>query len=169
MQCARIVVVLAFGASHAFAQPAPNDPPTPADPPPVTEPTPAESPTPEVGKDQVREPTPAPTPPEVPSTVVDTGTGTCDQLDCDNLLHNERASDRGFRFGSYGRVLAGSDLRGGKPERVRVTAVTPRIIEPSYLELEFSYGFERKVSGGLLADPSHHNRVTPRFAVEPQR
>ena len=49
--------------------------------------------------------------------------------------------DRGFRFGSYGRVIAGTDLRGGKPERIAIVAHGPRIVEPSYLELEFSYGF----------------------------
>jgi hypothetical protein len=49
--------------------------------------------------------------------------------------------DRGFRFGSYGRVIAGTDLRGGKPERIAIVAHSPRIVEPSYLELETSYGF----------------------------
>ncbi len=48
--------------------------------------------------------------------------------------------DLGFRFGSYGRVLAGSDLRGGKPEAATVVAHGPRIVEKSYLELDFSYG-----------------------------
>jgi maltoporin len=49
--------------------------------------------------------------------------------------------DTGFRFGSYGRVLAGTDLRGGKPEKIAIVAHAPRIVEPSYLELDFSYGF----------------------------
>ena len=53
----------------------------------------------------------------------------------------EHPKHAGFRFGSYGRVLAGSDLRGGKPEKVLVVAHGPRIIESSYLELDFSYGF----------------------------
>ena len=52
-----------------------------------------------------------------------------------------RSPDDGFRFGSYGRLIAGSDLRGGKPERLLVGAVGPRVIEASYLELEMSYGF----------------------------
>jgi LamB porin len=39
-------------------------------------------------------------------------------------------------------VLAGSDLRGGKPERIAVVAHSPRIVEASYLELDLSYGFE---------------------------
>jgi len=49
-------------------------------------------------------------------------------------------SPEGFRFGSYGRVLAGTDLRGGKPESANVVAHGPRIVEDSYLELDFSYG-----------------------------
>ena len=32
-------------------------------------------------------------------------------------------------LGSYGRVLAGSDLRGGKPEKVAIVAHAPRIVE----------------------------------------
>jgi len=52
------------------------------------------------------------------------------------------AIDRGFRFGSYGRVIAGTDLRGGKPEAANVVAHGPRIVEPSYLELDFSYGID---------------------------
>src|SRR5258706_497834 len=49
-------------------------------------------------------------------------------------------SDTGLRFGSYGRVIAGTDLRGGKPEKILVVAHGPRIVEDSYLELDFSYG-----------------------------
>ena len=71
-----------------------------------------------------------PPPPQVPDVVKQT--------------EPARSADDGFRFGSYGRVIAGTDLRGGKPERLAVGAVSPRIIEPSYLELEFSYGFVTK-------------------------
>jgi len=65
------------------------------------------------------------------------------QLDRDRVQDLERRldPDRGFRFGSYGRVIAGTDLRGGKPERIAIVAHSPRIVEPSYLELETSYGF----------------------------
>jgi hypothetical protein len=49
--------------------------------------------------------------------------------------------DTGFRFGSYGRVVAGDDLRGGKPERIAIVAHSPRVVEASYLELDTSYGF----------------------------
>ncbi len=44
-----------------------------------------------------------------------------------------------FTFGSYGRVSAGTDLRGGKPEAVDVVGIGPRIVEPSYLELDLGY------------------------------
>jgi maltoporin len=47
--------------------------------------------------------------------------------------------DTGFAFGSYGRVLAGSDLRGGTPEQVSVVAHPPRIVEPSYVETDLYY------------------------------
>jgi len=50
-------------------------------------------------------------------------------------------TDAGFLFGSYGRILAGSDLRGGKPEAVAVVAHGPRIVEKSYLELDLQYRF----------------------------
>lgn len=50
----------------------------------------------------------------------------------------------GFRFGSYGRLIAGTDLRGGKPESANIVAHGPRIVEPSYLELDLSYGFRGK-------------------------
>ena len=53
-------------------------------------------------------------------------------------------SFRGFRFGSYSRVAAASDLRGGSPEAVNVVSRGPRIVEPSYLELDLSYGFITK-------------------------
>lgn len=59
------------------------------------------------------------------------------------------ASDVGFRFGSYGRIAAATDLRGGRPEPVAIVAHGPRVVEPSYLELEMSYGFRAK-SGVLL-------------------
>jgi maltoporin len=49
--------------------------------------------------------------------------------------------DTGFAFGSYGRVLAGSDLRGHTPEQIAVVAHSPRIVEPSYVETDLYYRF----------------------------
>lgn len=57
--------------------------------------------------------------------------------------------EAGFRFGSYGRVIAGTDLRGGRPEPVAVVARGPRVVERSYLELEFAYAL-RAPGGALL-------------------
>ncbi len=52
------------------------------------------------------------------------------------------AADTGFAFGSYGRIMAGSDLRGGTPQQLAVVAHAPRIVEPSYLETDFYYRFK---------------------------
>jgi hypothetical protein len=57
--------------------------------------------------------------------------------------------ETGFRFGSYGRVIAGTDMRGGRPEPVTVVAHGPRIVEKTYLELDFAYGL-RATNGALL-------------------
>jgi len=63
------------------------------------------------------------------------------ELATERLERVHHNPDEGFRFGSYGRVIAGTDLRGGKPEQIKIVAHAPRIVEPSYLELETSYGF----------------------------
>jgi hypothetical protein len=140
MRLLRLVVALAFAASPAWAQPsaepAGEPPKDPAAEQPVEPPPP--SPTPEVGKDIVKQPQ---QPQHIAGEGADSLPDTGRRLNSLHELRHQR--DAGFRFGSYGRVLAGSDLRGGKPEQVRVVAHGPRIVEPSYLELEFSYGFER--------------------------
>jgi hypothetical protein len=112
-------------ARVASAQPDPQDPPkeggdpqpTPAPVPPPIEPTPAPAVVPPpVVVDPPRPEQPPPPP--------------------------QQRLDLGFRFGSYGRVLAGSDLRGGKPQPATIVAHGPRIVEASYLELDFSYGVQ---------------------------
>jgi hypothetical protein len=55
-------------------------------------------------------------------------------------VEDAKAQQRGFHFGTYGRVIAGTDLRGGKPESANIVAHGPRIVEPSYLELDLWYG-----------------------------
>jgi hypothetical protein len=49
-----------------------------------------------------------------------------------------RADDEtaGFHFGSYGRVRAATDLRGGGPQNANIVAHGSRLDEPPYLELE---------------------------------
>ncbi len=78
----------------------------------------------------------------------------------------------GFRFGSYGRIIAGTDLRGGSPAPVAVVVRAPRLVEPSYLELDFSYGFQapggpllRTVTTLAFADTLFH--YTGEFDAEP--
>ena len=41
-----------------------------------------------------------------------------------------------FSLGSYGRISAGTDMRGGAPERFRTVAYSPRDLEDTYLELD---------------------------------
>jgi hypothetical protein len=153
MRLLRLVVALAFAASPAWAQPAaePGSDEKPVDPPTESRP----SPTPEVAKDPIV----VPPNPRLERSEID---GTRPVLnDKTVLVAATPHRDAGFRFGSYGRVLAGSDLRGGKPEQVRVVAHGPRIVEPSYLELEFSYGFEKRVNGEALGDDDGYIVVRP--------
>jgi len=121
------VALLMFVASNALAQapapePAPTEPPPKEEPPPKKEEPPAEP----AKQDQAATPARA-----IPSPI-------------DKAEPSVKPEpDKGFRFGSYGRAIAGTDLRGGKPEKVLVVAHGPRIVEDSYLELELSYGFLR--------------------------
>jgi maltoporin len=122
-------VLLVTLASPALAQPDPDPPPPAPDGPPAeppkSEPAPVTAPPAPATPPVVTEPAMARLP------VVDTYTG--------------------FRFGSYGRVIAGTDLRGGKPESANIVAHGPRVVEPSYLELDVSYGF--RTERGVLLRP----------------
>jgi len=111
----------------ASAQPSDAPPPEPVD-----------VPKPVVVEPPVQAEPPAP-PPVVtpPAPIVESPAAP--KADADVL-----PKDTGFRFGSYGRIIAGDDLRGGKPEQILVVANGPRVVEDSYLELEFAYGFETK-------------------------
>ncbi|HEY4239410.1 MAG TPA: carbohydrate porin [Kofleriaceae bacterium] len=127
--------VVAF-AGLANAQPAPADgsdaPPTPAPvPAPAPEPPPVQTP-------------PAPTPTPAPVAAPAATTAKADAPAGDTPQEPATTAGTGFRFGSYGRIIAGTDLRGGKPEQILVVAHGPRLVEPSYLELEMSYGFAPK-------------------------
>jgi LamB porin len=113
-----VLMLLALGRAAYAQEPAPEPtPPAPVEeaPPPATIATPDPKP-------PAIEPAKPNAPTEVPTVTPN--------------------KDAGFRFGSYGRVIAGTDLRGGKPESANVVAHGPRVVEPSYLELDFSYGFE---------------------------
>jgi maltoporin len=123
-----VVYALVLMSAPAWAQPAPE----PTEP---TPPAPADQAQPEAPPPAPAEPAPMPPPvtPVQPAPVQPTAP--------EDTPPPPPKPDTGFRFGSYGRVGAGSDLRGGKPERVMIVGHGPRIVEPSYLELEFSYGF----------------------------
>lgn len=137
-----VLFAMLLHASVALAQaPAPADPPSPSPSPdasqPIEQPAPANTPSPPTTTTPTPDaPTNAPQvdpkflPPADPWPPVEA-------IDAQSI-----GSDRGFRFGSYGRLLAGTDLHGGKPLPANVVAHGPRIVEDSYLELELSYGFE---------------------------
>ena len=121
MRTARVCAVVMALVSPAAAQPAPE--PMPPDVPAAPDPAPPPS-----------EPaTPSPVPVDTPVPPPPKPTATPEAPYVDPYL--------GFRFGSYGRVITGTDLRGGKPETSNIVAHGPRIVEPSYLELDFSYGY----------------------------
>lgn len=125
-----VVLFLALGGV-ALAQPQP-DGGAPAEPAPAPEPAP--EPAPPVTPPVVVAPDPKPPAVEPAKPPPDAPVET--------PLTVAKNKDLGFRFGSYGRVIAGTDLRGGKPESANVVAHGPRLVEPSYLELDFSYGFD---------------------------
>jgi len=155
LSCAALVLAVTTGP--AWAQPAADAPTEPATDG-AAEPAasaaapgdadtpnaaPSPSPTPEVGKDLVKQAAPAdPVTPQ--AAPVERATPEAAPPSAGVVR------DAGFRFGSYGRVLAGSDLRGGKPEPVSVVAHGPRIVERSYLELELSYGFVRDAAASTI-------------------
>ena len=144
-----VVLCLAAGAVHAQpAEPPTEQPPAgepsptpfddkPASPPPAEPTAPPPTTTP-IAVDPLPEPAPLPPPRE---TFVKGPPDTTPYAIDDDRPPSDHG-DLGFRFGSYGRVLAGTDLRGGKPAAANVVAHGPRIVEPSYLELDFSYGFD---------------------------
>jgi maltoporin len=116
----------------------PYEPPPPEPESPPTEPTPAPTPTPTPA------PAPTPTPAPAPAPVTEDAAPT----------------DTGFTFGSYGRVAAASDLEGGTPEPVPISAHPPRVVENTYLELELRYVSYAR--GWRMA-----TTITPAFAGEP--
>jgi maltoporin len=49
------------------------------------------------------------------------------------------AAADGFSLGSYGRLVIGTDLRGGTPEAIAVVGHGPRVVERSYVEIDLRY------------------------------
>ncbi|MBA3461426.1 MAG: carbohydrate porin [Deltaproteobacteria bacterium] len=134
MRRAAIVLTLIAAGRVAFAQPEPAPP--------------AEGEG--AGSAQAPEPAPPPAAPPAPPTVTPVRVDPPPPA-MPPEPETAPAANTGFRFGSYGRVIAGSDLRGGKPQAENVVAHGPRIVEPSYLELDFSFGFTTK--RGLVLRP----------------
>ncbi len=52
---------------------------------------------------------------------------------------DDAPAKRSISFGSYGRVVVGTDLRGGAPDAVAVVEHGPRVVEDTYLELDVYY------------------------------
>jgi maltoporin len=134
-----LALVFLLGSSVAIAQPESELNPDLELPDPRPQPQPDPQPEPE----PERQPEPAPQPqaepaPQPPARKrIYTGHEDPDAAPAAKVFLPH--PDDGFLFGSYGRVLAGADLRGGKPEPVAVVAHGPRIVERSYLELDFQY------------------------------
>src|SRR5947207_13955472 len=102
MRSAQLVAVLALATGIARAQPAPEPEPAPGLAP---EPPPSSAPAaPEAAAPTTKPPDQRAIPEDLAAL----------------------APDAGFRFGSYGRVIAGTDLRGGKPEQLLIVAHGPR-------------------------------------------
>jgi hypothetical protein len=124
-----VFAMLAFAAHAQAPQGGPPSEPAPDAPKPPEDPRPPE-PTPTPVKDPANAASPAIVTDTRPK--IDVGPASAPPVTPE--------PERGLRFGSYGRVIAGTDLRGGKPEPSNVVAHGPRLVEPSYLELDFSYG-----------------------------
>jgi len=142
------LMFLAFASGTAIAQPEPVPTPAPEtapETPPATEPSPATStPAPAAA------PAPTPAPMEAVPPVVEPSKPSAN-VEAPLTVTPTSPDPRGFRFGSYGRVIAGTDLHGGRPESANVVAQGPRIVQPSYLEIDLSYGFE--TPRGMLLRP----------------
>jgi maltoporin len=121
----RLALVLLALPTAASAQGSPE-------PAPASEPEPQPEPQPE----------PEPAPPPPPSTVHrhDFPDDTIEASDPKGFGGPvAAAADLGFGFGSYGRIAAGSDLHGGRATPLNVVAHGSRVVEPTYLELDFYY------------------------------
>lgn len=129
-----LVLLLATPAAAQPPDPVPDPVPVPVpvpdEEPPQPEPEPEPEPQPELQPQPEPQPQPQPLPEPQPRP---------DSEAAPAELRVPVAT--GFAFGSYGRISAGSDLRGGTPEQVSVVAHPPRIVEPSYVETDLYYRF----------------------------
>lgn len=113
-----VLAALTFGASPALAQTAPSEPPLSRD-----------SSAPSVPGSRAAQTSEPGTPPPSEQTRGQDALRT--------VKEPAQTHEGGFEFGSYGRVWAASDLRGGTGRGSNVVAFGPRIVdEGSYAELE---------------------------------
>jgi len=139
---ALVIAFLTIGTRTAWADEPP--PVTPTDPPPTPE-------------------SPPPPPAVAPAAPVVNETGGASYS---GGVPNAHMSE-GFTFGSYGRVVAASDLRGGTGRRANIVGFGTRIDESTYAELQLerhdhygaSYGdgvYTKVVSTLAIAGPLFH-------------
>jgi maltoporin len=72
-------------------------------------------------------------------------------------------AESGFRFGSYGRVSAASDLGGRTPSAQSITSHPPRIVENTYVELELRHTTAARgwrltttITPAIVGEPFHY-------------
>jgi len=149
------LLVLSLGAPTALAQGWPAPPSETWTPPP---PNPAAAP------DAPAEPPPSPTPvapgPTLPATATASAAPAQEPeatQDEDEDEDTDEAPHSGFAFGSYGRVVAASDLQGAMGSDADIVAHGPRIDESVYAELELRR--EDDLPAGM------HSRVVATLAL----
>ena len=65
----------------------------------------------------------------------------------ENMPVEEKKEERGFIFGSYGRVQPATDLEGGSAKWVNIVGHGSRLEQGSYVELDLAYLFEQPANG----------------------
>jgi maltoporin len=157
-----LIVATAFVTENAFAQSAP-----PSATPPATAPAPAPTPPTTIVVVPVT-PAPAPAPGEVPRPDAPVSSDTSGPSvpgavtpsvgrgnEPSRVITEKTDAHEGhFEFGSYGRVYAASDLRGGTGRGTNVVAFGPRIVdEGNYAELELRREdkWSERVKGRVVA------------------
>ncbi|MDB5217299.1 MAG: hypothetical protein JWO86_5226, partial [Myxococcaceae bacterium] len=159
-----LAAVMTLTASNAFAQAPGAAPPLPPQPPAgAPSATPAPAPTvvivvpapPAPAGDPSRSDAPVTSDTSGPSVPGATSPGLTRGNEPTRVVTEPPSSHEGkFEFGSYGRVYAASDLRGGTGRGTNVVAFGPRIVdEGSYAELELRREdkWSERVKGRVVA------------------
>jgi len=90
-------------------------------------------------------------------------------------VDRDSALKSAFRFGSYGRVVQGIDPGNGTGRQVRIISRPPRLLEQSYVELDFGYrqvwtptdtAFDARMTVAMANDLFHFNgNFDTQFAI----